>query len=278
MSKKTLLTVGTALLLLLLVNLSLPAKAAPPFQLTPFPTPTPGPDGRILYTVQTGDTLWRIAAVAEMDLDELRRLNNLNPEDVIFDGQVLLLGLGGPSEQQPSPPPETTPEPQTLGPTPTFGPGTGMVCVFLFDDLNGDAMRQESEISIPGGAVSVSERAGAFSQTGNTTESIDPICFEDLPGGEYNISVAIPDGYNPTTLLNKTLEVNPGDTVIQNFGAQLGTAGQIDSPPPEEGGRSPLLGVLGIGLLLIGIGLGIFSTRMSRRKTTPPGASSSQPG
>ena len=40
-----------------------PAYAAPALQLTEFPTPTPGPDGRIIYIVQDGDTLWRIAAV-----------------------------------------------------------------------------------------------------------------------------------------------------------------------------------------------------------------------
>ena len=49
------------------------------------------------YVVQPGDTLWRISAVSGISLDELRRLNNLTAEDVIREGQTLLLGFGGPS-------------------------------------------------------------------------------------------------------------------------------------------------------------------------------------
>ena len=88
---------------------SRPAEAQPQYQLTPFLTPTPGPDGRILYVVQPFDTLFRIAAVAELSLNELRQLNNLSAdEDVVVPGQVLILGFGGP-ENTPTPERRTLP-------------------------------------------------------------------------------------------------------------------------------------------------------------------------
>ncbi len=43
-----------------LLLLTWPVTAAPPLQATDFATPTPGPDGKIIYIVQPGDSLWRI--------------------------------------------------------------------------------------------------------------------------------------------------------------------------------------------------------------------------
>ena len=82
--------------------------AAPDPQLTNFPTPTPGTDGRIIYIVQEGDTLWRIAAISGSDVADLRDLNNLDADDIVFPGQQLFLGLGGPAVQQPTSQPAAT--------------------------------------------------------------------------------------------------------------------------------------------------------------------------
>jgi len=98
-----------------------PALAAPVLQLTPFPTPTPGPDGRILYKVQPGDTLLRISLIAGVPLEELRGLNNLTGDNIVV-GDELLLGLGGPSVVTPTPGPSPTPTP--LPPTSTPAPPT----------------------------------------------------------------------------------------------------------------------------------------------------------
>jgi hypothetical protein len=83
--------------------------------------------------------------------------------------------------------------------------------VLLYDDQNGDALHQETEPVIENGAVSISGSSGQYSQTSPTLPGIDPVCFEKVPVGTYNISVAAPSGYNPTTLLNYTLEVKQGD-------------------------------------------------------------------
>ena len=92
----------------------------------------------------------------------------------------------------------------------------------LYDDLNGDALRQDTEVSIPNGAVSVTGTSGQFSKTANTVAGTDPVCFDQVVQGTYNISVAAPEGYNPTTQLNYTLDIKSGEQIYVDFGAQQG--------------------------------------------------------
>jgi hypothetical protein len=142
----------------------------------------------------------------------------------------------------------------------------------LFDDLNGDAMRQETEFGIAGGQASVSERTGLASRTGTTESALDadgePVrtCFDQLPLGEYTITVAIPDGYNPTTVANTTIQIAPGQTQAINFGAQAGSSSSFNALSPEEGGRSPVMGLFGIVLLIGGAGLGFYTLQLRRRR------------
>lgn len=267
MIKKLLIPSALALLFFLWM-LSAPAGAAPNAQATPVPIPTAAGDGRILYTVLPGDSQWLIAAKFSLDIEQLRLLNNWTADEPLIEGQVILLGLAAQQDPtaQPTDQGEATPE-GTLE-----SPGTGMICTLLFEDVNGDALRQESEFGIAAGAVSVSQRAGEASQSGTTTDEIDvdeepvPICFEELPIGEYTISVAAPEGYNPTTAQSASLELKAGDETRLNFGAQLSTAAQSDILSPEEGGRSPLVGLLGFVLLLSGAGLGIYTWRLARQR------------
>jgi len=252
---------------LLIVTINFPAMAAPTLQLTEFPTPTPGADGRILYIVQENDTLWRISAITGINIDELRRLNNLTGDDILRPGQSLLLGYGGPAAQetaQPSAPTQGAPD---SPPTPTPGPGTGTICILVYEDVNGDAARQETEMAIPQGAVSLTNRLGSVSLSTETLSGEDPVCFEDVLQGDYNVSAAVPDGYNPTTVLNYSLSLEPGDTVYLDFGAQVSTKGIEEevAVPDEESGRSSLLGIIGIVLLLGGLGLGLFAGKVRRR-------------
>ncbi len=246
-----------------------PIWAAPAAQMTPFPTPTPGPDGRIVYIVQNGDSLWRIAAVSGLPLDEIRVLNNLGTDEVITPGQELLLGLGGPASIPPTAGPR--PSPTSELPTPTPGTGTGRICVLLFEDVNGDAIRQEEEPSLPGGAISINDRLGNVSITSDTPsgglsdllfpdpEDLGFTCFDELEQGEYSISGAAPDGYNATTAMNATLRLNPGEEIYKDFGAQVNTTTLVQAPAPIGTGKSPTMGILGTALLVIGVGVGIYS-------------------
>ena len=80
-------------------------KAVPERQI-PIYTPTPGPDGRIIYIVKPNDTLLGISLITGVSLDQLRGLNNLT-SDTIYEGQTLILGLGGPVEVTPTPGPDS---------------------------------------------------------------------------------------------------------------------------------------------------------------------------
>ncbi len=258
----------TAFLFPILISvMRVPALASPNLQATPFPTSTPLQDGRILYVVQPGDSQWLISAKFAIDIEQLRLLNNWAADETLIEGQVILLGLA----EQEAPTSTLAPDADV---TPVGTPedqGTGTICVLLYDDVNGDALRQETEFGIANGAVSISERTGLASDSAATSDQVDddgdPIlsCFEELPPGEYTVSVAAPEGLNPTTEQSVTLNIGAGDFATLNFGSQMSSAAQSSNLSPEEGGRSPLLGLLGIVLLLSGTGLGIYTWQIARR-------------
>lgn len=246
-----------------------PALAAPDLQLTLFPTPTPGADGRILYVVQEQDTLWRISAITGVSLDELRALNKLGADDIISPGDVLLIGIAGPTLVTATPGPSPTPPPQE--PTPTALAGSGNLCIILYNDLNGDAIRQEDEPWITDGQISVTSRDGSFSETAPTEPLLDEdgeigyLCFEELAEGNYNVTVAIPEGYNPTTVLSRALVLLGGDETFLSFGAQVNSENPVVTTViPETPDRSPLLAIVGGILLLIGLGVGFYALLLYR--------------
>ncbi len=257
---------GAILLALSLVWAALSPVYASNSALQTQPTPTPGADGRILYTVVAGDSQIGISEKFGIDLNTLRQLNNWTADTILIEGEVILLGVTG-QEATATPGPTS----EVVATVTEQSTGTGMICVLLFDDVNGDALREETEFGIANGAASVSERTGLASQTGTTLAEVDadgapvPVCFDQLPIGEYTVSIAAPQGYNPTTAQNQTIQLNPGDATTINFGAQAGSS--VGSAlTPEEGGRSPLMGLLGVVLLLSGAGLGFYTWQMSRTR------------
>lgn len=282
------LTLGGIGLLLMVLAKTVPTMAAPEPQYTPIATPTPGPDGRIIYIVQAGDTLWRISAITGVSLDELRRLNDLAAEDVIQVGDRLLLGLGGPSNLPPTEGPPPTPTSDVPTATPSIG--TGVLCVSVFLDTNGDALRQDDELDLEGSAISISNRSATVSLSQGEGGGLLPRCYEDIElgyydiegspeecisivqcaididEGEYNISVAIPDGYNATTTLNHVTELEAGFQRFMDFGAQPNSETVAEAPliPETSEEQSPLLAIIGVGLLVIGIGLGVAAFFMRK--------------
>lgn len=263
--KRILTLTALFLTLLFLASYALTVQASAPVQGTQFSTPTPQPDGRIIYIVQQGDSCFRISAITGVPEAQLRSLNRLDENCALSIGQELLLGIGGPSGPTPTTEIAVTP---TTGPTPTATPlpGAAQLCIVLYDDLNGDALRQDTELFIPDGALSITGASGQFSQTSVTVAGPDPLCFEQVPEGTYNISVAAPTGYNATTQLNHTLTIRAGEQVYVDFGAQQAAVSLPAETGEPESGSSNLLGMLGIGLLLAGLGLGIFAKLFYGRK------------
>jgi LysM repeat protein len=232
-----------------------------------FPSPTPGPDGRIIYIVKAGETCTQLSLLYGVSLEYIRTTNNLDANCTIYEGQKLMIGVGGPSSASPTPGPSPTPTPIPATPTQGVG-GSAQVCVLVYDDANGDALRQTSEGAIAGAAISLTSQDGKYSQT--ITSVIDPdatayqgMCFDNVPPGTYSVSAAAPEGYNPTIALTTTVEVNPGDSASVDFGAQarVTSAGVVE---PAKG-PSPLLGIAGAALLLVGIGIGAYTWKMLRK-------------
>ncbi len=269
----------SAFFLVVILGISLQSTrtlASPQAQLTVIPTPTPGPDGRIIYIAKEGDNVWYISAISGISTDKFRELNPFIINDIIVPGQAYLLGFAGPSAGAPTAGP--VPTQAAVTPSPTSSPGWGILCVLLYNDINGDSMRQETEPSIPGGEISVSNRQGTVSLTAETPAGgasatiVNPTpqesgytCFDQLLQGEYLISVAAPEGYNRTTVLNKTLRLEAGQTTQLAFGAQANSELSAETALiPESPRKSPVLGILGGILLAAGIGLGIYATLLRR--------------
>jgi LysM repeat protein len=216
-------------------------------------TPTPLADGRILYVVKSGESCSQIALLMGISVDQLRLNNNLTDANCVLQpGQKLLIAT-----VTAIPEPTNTPTPS--GPTPTPFFGLGQICVLLFNDINGNAMVDATETSIADGQISITDRSGQTSVTGKTDASGSPICFQELPEGDYNVSVAIPEGYNPTMNLNSPITVKAGNSIYLDFGAQPGSG--MSSPFVIGGTRSPFLGIFGGILILAGIGLGFYFIR-----------------
>ena len=253
---------------LLLLGLWLPVNAAPSLQQA-FSTPTPGADGRIIYIVQPGDGCFRVAALNNITVDQLRQLNsNLDENCSLIEGQELLIGIVS-IVLTPTPGAAATPATPTITPTPLSG--TTEVCVLLFDDVNGNALREETEGAVAGGAVSLTENNGKYSAALDTVIPADPeayqgICFTDIPEGNYNITMGIPDNYNPTMELDYSLDVNAGDRAFVDFGIQSQDV-VVDPGATDQGGsggRSIILGILGGLFLLGGAVLGYYAWRSGK--------------
>lgn len=247
----------------LLFGIMLPVQASSSAQ-QQVSTPTPGPDGRIIYIVQPGDSCFRVAAISGITVDQLRAFNHqVDDSCTLVIGMELVLGLAGPVSVSPTP---GGPVPTTVAPTVTPTPpvGTTEICVLLYEDSNGNALREETELGVEGGAVSVSNTAGTYSKQDTTVSTIDldtgeprQVCFTDVPEGEYNVSVAVPDNYNPTMELTYTFFVKAGDRAFIDFGAQSQAVTVVEQEEPSR--TSPLLGIFGIVLLLGGLGLGWYA-------------------
>jgi LysM repeat protein len=225
-------------------------------------TPTPESNGNIYYIVKSGDTCTTITLTYNISLDQLRSLNQLelNDCDSLRVGRKLLLAVvptpvitAGPS-----------PTPTSSLPTPMPVIGKGTICIYLYDDVNGNAVANDGENSLAGGEISISSTAGDYTKTASTTGDGNAVCFEDINEGPYSISVAIPDGYNPTTAQNYTVTLKAGDTSTIDFGAQVGS--HLDLGGEGTGGKSILLAIIGGLVLLAAGGIGLYVYMLMKRK------------
>jgi LysM repeat protein len=78
---------------------------------------TPGPDGSVVHTVQSGQTLWVIAATYKIQLADLLALNGMSDNSYIFPGDQLII-----KPPQAHTEPAVTQTREGIQPTPTRSP------------------------------------------------------------------------------------------------------------------------------------------------------------
>ncbi|BCY17733.1 hypothetical protein hrd7_15820 [Leptolinea sp. HRD-7] len=251
---------GLILVASLLLFSIFPVQAGSIYPQVVYGTPTPNADGRIIYIVKASDNCTSISFLTGVSIDDIRRLNNLKEDCALREGQQLLIGIAD------KPAAQATATPPNQIPTPTLEPGIGQICVLLFNDINGNSVPDGGELPLAGGAISITDRDAKVNLT-NKTDSSAAVCFSDLLEGEYNVSVAIPEGYNATSLLNVPLKLGAGDKSTLDFGAQVSSkAVEPNTGNASTESKSPLLGIVGAVLVLGGIGLGVYVARLGRQR------------
>ena len=181
-----------------------PTSETPP---TPQYTPTPRPDGAIVHTVVSGDTLFGIALAYDVPVDDIYQLNNMTSSSILQIGQEIVIAVSGGALPTPTPEPaateESTPE---VEPTQEEGSDGGepaapasdkaALCTLAFYDANEDMFRQaeSGEMLLPNVQMSLLGRSGPVDS--HKTDGIsEPWCFENLAPGNYVLRHTPPSGY-----------------------------------------------------------------------------------
>jgi len=231
-----------------------------------FTTPTPGADGRIIWIVKEGESCNLISSITSVPITQLRALNRLDENCTLRIGQELLIGITDPNAQLTAVAPQIQVT-NTPVPTPTQEIGQASICVLLFEDVNGDAFRQETELPIQGGAISITGTSGQYSETANT-DAVEPVCFENILSGPYTISIGLPEGYNPTTQQNYSINIIFGEQVYVDFGAQVsGITDVVAENEPAPAAKMNIIGIIGIALIMVAAGLAVFAFFFIRKRT-----------
>ncbi len=120
----------------------------------------------------------------------------------------------------------------------------------VWDDLDGDGVRDPGEPGIPGVTVTLTDAQGRVVTT--TTDANGDYSFTDLPPGTYTVTITPPPGYTPTTAVSYSVTLSPGQVVDNDTNFGLRPSAQ---PPAEIPTLSPpaLLALLAL-LLLLGWG------------------------
>jgi hypothetical protein len=240
------------------IMLILPALASPVNAAQAINTATPEDNGNIYYIVKTNDTCEGIALLNNISLDDLRSQNQLELGDCdnLTIGRKLLIAIVPTAAVTVGP----SPTPTSSLPTPIPPKGVGSICIYLFNDINGNAITETGETSLPGGQINITSADGSYSGTAATNSDNTASCFTDISEGEYTISVAIPEGYNATTTQNYVEILKAGDTATVNFGAQ--ESSRVNSSAGSSG--SVLLAILGGIILIVGVGFGFYAYKMTK--------------
>ncbi|HQE93691.1 MAG TPA: LysM peptidoglycan-binding domain-containing protein [Anaerolineae bacterium] len=273
-----------------------PTSEIPPTPVAPRYTPTPRPDGAIVHTVVSGDTMFGLAIEYGVDLDELRRLNEGTViNDFLAIGQEVIISAPAATANTPTPTPTATPT--TPEATPASGNSglpaapagnTASLCVLAYDDVNNDMFRQADagEMALPNAEINlvgVSGPAGTYKTDGIS----EPYCFQNLEPGNYILRYTAPPGYKLTDAGQWNIMLSAGQVsslnlgYVRDAGAATGPEATQTSPratatSPAAGGEeksggvtkvlNTVLRITGVIVLVLAIAVGVLFF-LSRRPT-----------
>lgn len=127
-------------------------------------------------------------------------------------------------------PPTNTPTPEvtptntpipTDTPTPTPEPPAGaIVCVNAFNDEDASGTHEADEGFIAGVTFTVASSEEVVGQAVSPGRD-EPVCFEELEPGTYQVAQIVPGRLEMTTAANAVLEVEEGKTYGVEFGSRI---------------------------------------------------------
>lgn len=228
-----------------------PTSETPPTPQGPQYTPTPRPDGAIVHTIESGDTLFGLAIAYDVPVDQIYELNDLGPNDLLSLGQEIVISVSGDAAQPtptPSPQPETaapeateeptSPEGGSGGPAAAPAEGKASVCVLAFYDANANMFREadEGEMLLPNAEINLLAQSGPVDS--RTTDGIsEPWCFTDLEPGNYILRHSPPPGYTLTDGGQINFKLSAGqvwDLELAYVRDEEGAAANPDTPENSD--------------------------------------------
>lgn len=102
------LVVGTPSNAPLPSNSSAENNSAAPLIITPIQLAEPNEDGAVIHVIQSGQSLWMVAAYYDADLDYLYQINGLSENDVVQPGDEVYVRLADGQPPPPTPTPRLT--------------------------------------------------------------------------------------------------------------------------------------------------------------------------
>ena len=210
----------------------------------PGPTATPNAEGIIYVEVQSGDSVWALAARAGISLDEFLELNQMGKDDLLRPGDMLIIGHGEPpgpepaaeeaqanSEEAPAaegdavasePQAEATPEPTAEAVAEVAAKSTDVsVCLTAFDDVDGNGVQDANDALKPDVAFTISDGQSVVSNYVTNGES-EPFCVS-LPGpGSYRVARSILPNEILTTAGDRAISLSEGSSLDLEFGSTMG--------------------------------------------------------
>lgn len=168
--------------------------------------------------------------------------------DVWFDS-AQLIEVGPPPTNTPVPQPTSPPPPpatstpiptETPVPTETAvpteaptntpeSPAGATVCVNAFADDNGNGQFDNNEGYMGSVAFRVASGSQVIGQAVSTGTN-EPVCFEGLEPGAYQIEQVVPNPLEMTTAANTSVTVAEGQTAGVQFGSRLRVEGNTSEP------------------------------------------------